>query len=47
MKLFGEDGDVRLYCRFSVERKLERDTKIKITIRWSHAQYASFELVSR
>jgi hypothetical protein len=47
MTLFAEDGDVSLYCRFSVNRNLGRDTHIKVRIHWSHAQYTNFELVSR
>jgi hypothetical protein len=41
--LFGEDGDVSLECRFSMTEKAGTELVLRMTIRWSHAQYTDFE----
>lgn len=46
LELFGEYGDVSVYCRFTVPSS-KNSSALSVTIRWSHAQYTDFELVSR
>lgn len=42
--LFGEDGDVSLTCRFAVQRGAARAARLKVLVRWSHAEYTDFQL---
>ena len=44
--LFAEDGEVSLYCRFTVAGGLQ-GARLKIAFRWSHAQYTSFAFARR
>lgn len=46
LELFGEYGDVSVYCRFTVPSS-KSGSALSVTIRWSHAQYTDFDLVSR
>ena len=41
--LVGEDGDVSLHCAFTVERAAE----LRVTVRWSHAEYTAAALAAR
>lgn len=43
--LFAEDGDVSLQCRFSAPA--DAGARLLVTVRWSHAEYTNFELLSR
>lgn len=45
--LFAEDGDVSLQCRFTLPATSADAAKLQVTVRWSHAEYANFELASR
>src|SRR5262245_47977792 len=47
ISLFGEDGDVSVYCQFTVRGGEGSDSRLKVTVRWRHAQYADFALTSR
>ncbi len=44
-RLFGEDGDVSLECRFQIKAKAGVKLLLGVTLLWSHAQYAGTELV--
>ncbi|SCK38880.1 hypothetical protein VAR608DRAFT_3623 [Variovorax sp. HW608] len=46
-ELFGEDGDVSLNCRFAVPAAQPTEARLKVTIRWSHAEYTDYALVGR
>ena len=39
VSLFGEDGDVELYCRVSAARDPDATRTLVATVLWSHAQY--------
>ena len=43
-KLFGEDGDVSLECRFSAVGKAGTKLVLRVSLKWSHAQYSNFEI---
>ena len=43
-ELFGEDGDVSLLCRFVVSGMSGSQSQLRVTIRWSHAEYTDFRL---
>jgi hypothetical protein len=45
--LFGEDGDVKLFCRFAVSAPSPSESRLKATIRWNHAQYTDYQLTER
>jgi hypothetical protein len=42
-ELVGEDGDVSLHCAFAVERAGD----LRVTVRWSHAEYTAAALATR
>jgi hypothetical protein len=44
--LMGEDGDVSLECRFSIAKEAGAERVLRVTLSWSHAQYAGFALDS-
>lgn len=44
--LFAEDGEVSLYCRFTVA-SAPQSARLKIAFRWNHAQYTSFVIARR
>jgi len=44
--LMGEDGDVSLECRLSVPTTAEARRVLRVSVKWSHAQYTDFELVT-
>lgn len=46
-ELMGEDGNVQLFCRFSVGAGAGADGVFKATIRWSHAEYTDYLLLDR
>lgn len=46
LELFGEYGDVSVYCRFAVPSS-KSGSALNVIIRWNHAQYTDFELASR
>lgn len=46
-ELFAEDGDVSLYCRFVIPGGPASDSRLKVTIRWSHAEFTDFRLAGR
>lgn len=46
-ELFGEDGNVSLNCRFAVPAAQQTEARLKVTIRWSHAEYTDYTLESR
>jgi hypothetical protein len=46
-ELLGEDGNVTLFCRFSVGAGVGADGVFKATIRWSHAEYTDYQLLDR
>lgn len=45
--LFAEDGDVSLWCIFSVANQLKEGGVFKVTIRWSHAEYMNYVVVAQ
>lgn len=45
--LFAEDGDVSLWCTFSVAAQSPGSGVFKATIRWSHAEYVSYEVLAQ
>lgn len=45
-RLFGEDGDVSVYCRISASGDLATTHKLVVTVLWSHAQYRNFTFVA-
>ena len=46
-ELFAEDGNVSLHCRFSVDGPAAGETRLRVVIRWSHAEFTGFELLER
>jgi hypothetical protein len=44
-RLFGEDGDVSLVCRFRVRGAAGARPVLGVALLWSHAQYVRTELV--
>ena len=46
MRLFGEDGDVSLYCRVTAGGAAQVAHVLVVTVLWSHAQYRDFVLVA-
>lgn len=46
LSLFGEDGDVSVHCRFSGAATAGKPGRLKVLIKWSHAQYADFEFLA-
>lgn len=44
--LMGEDGDVNLECRFSINQSAGTDHVMTVTLSWGHAQYTDFEFNS-
>jgi hypothetical protein len=45
-RLMGEDGEVSLECRISIQEKAGTQHVLGIVLLWSHAQYTDVELVS-
>jgi hypothetical protein len=45
-KLFGEDGDVELYCRIGTASDVVAKRRLVVTVLWSHAQYRDFALLA-
>ena len=45
-RLFAEDGDVSLVCRFRVRSSAGARPVLGVALLWSHAQYVRTELVS-
>ena len=45
-RLFGEDGDVILECRFRVPGSAGPSPVLGVALLWSHAQYVRTELVA-
>jgi len=41
--LMGEDGEVSLFCRFSINDKAGTKHLLAVTVTWRHAQYKDFE----
>ena len=46
MRLFGEDGDVSLYCRVTAGDAAQVAHVLVVTVLWSHAQYRDFVFVA-
>jgi len=44
-ELLGEDGDIKLLCRFSAPEKQTQDFRFDVTIQWKCAEYTDFTLV--
>lgn len=42
--LFGEDGDVSLWCTFSISDYPQSKGVFTATVRWSHAEYTNYEM---
>lgn len=47
LSLFGEDGEVSLYCNFSPKQDAASPHVVSFSVLWSHAQYDRFELVEQ
>lgn len=47
LNLFGEDGNVSLYCHFAVPAAPASDTQLRVHIHWSHAEYTDDQLSPR
>jgi hypothetical protein len=45
-RLFGEDGDVSLICRFRAGAATRGQSTLAVALLWSHAQYVRTELVA-
>jgi hypothetical protein len=45
-RLFGEDGDISLVCRFRVRTSAGTRPMLGVALLWSHAQYVRTELVA-
>lgn len=45
-RLMGEDGDVSLECSFSVPDAASSARTLTVLVKWSHAQYTDFALVT-
>ncbi len=45
-RLMGEDGDVSLECKFSINEKAGTELVLSVAVSWRHAQYQNFELAS-
>ena len=43
---FAEDGDITLKCNLTMNSAEGNNTKAKIIIRWSHAQFADFDVLT-
>lgn len=46
LSLFGEDGDVSVHCRFTGAATAGKPGRLKVLIKWSHAQYADYEFLA-
>ncbi len=44
-RLMGEDGDVNLFCAFSLDPRAAA-TALRAVVTWSHAEYTGHELVA-
>ncbi|MDB5970425.1 MAG: hypothetical protein JWQ90_2875 [Hydrocarboniphaga sp.] len=44
LSLFGEDGEVSLFCMFSLKHDAGTAHVISFSVLWSHAQYDRFEV---
>lgn len=44
--LFGEDGDVSLWCTFSIADHPHSNGVFKVTVRWNHAEYTNYEVTT-
>lgn len=47
LSLFGEDGEVDLYCSFSLTHDAGSMHHVEFSVRWSHAQYDRFEVTEQ
>jgi hypothetical protein len=45
IKLFGEDGNISLECRFSLTGEPGTQHVLGVIVEWGHAQYEGFEFV--
>lgn len=45
LSLFGEDGDVHVFCDFGGAAMAGRTT-FKVLIKWSHAEFADFDFLA-
>lgn len=43
-RLFAEEGDVSLECRFSIAGASTAEHLLRVTLVWSHAEYTDFAL---
>jgi hypothetical protein len=43
--LFGEDGEVSLYCNFSLRHDAGSRHAVSFSVLWSHAQYDRYEVI--
>ncbi|MFT3931612.1 MAG: hypothetical protein QM709_15085 [Spongiibacteraceae bacterium] len=44
--LFGEDGDVSLWCSFSIRDHAKSNGIFTIRVKWSHAEYTNYEMTA-
>jgi hypothetical protein len=44
LSLFGEDGDVSLHCSIPAAALDGQAATVVLTVKWSHAEYAGFDL---
>ncbi|WP_431101594.1 hypothetical protein [Roseateles noduli] len=43
LSLFGEDGNVSLFCQFDRSALPAAAARLKVLIKWSHAEFADYE----
>jgi hypothetical protein len=43
LSLFGEDGNVSVFCQFDRSALPAAGAKLKVLIKWSHAEFADYE----
>ena len=46
-ELFAEDGNVSLHCRFAISGLSGSDSRLQVSIHWSHAEFTDFQLADR
>lgn len=46
LSLFGEDGEVSLFCNFSLKHDAGSAHAVSFSVVWSHAQYDRFEVTA-
>jgi hypothetical protein len=46
LSLFGEDGDVSLECKFTIKAAVGSEHHFGVAVKWNHAEYTDFQLLT-